>query len=326
MVSVTAGSGWHNAADGAGRMVPHARARPVVGRRATLPAVTARSEVPSSFRSSSVRPGPLALIRLGITETLSRRRLIAYLVRADLKKTGADTLLGNVWWIIDPLLQMLVYYVLVGVILQRGGKDYPLFILTAILPWKWFESTVRGGVTAVTGNERLIKQIYFPKLVLPIAVGMSGVVSFAFGLIPLTAMMLLAYPSHLSAWILLIPVIGAVQLVFSLAVAVGVAAANVFYRDVGNLVRHLLRFWFYLSPGLYGVDEVEKLAGRNEGIALWFKINPFSSLLTSYRNVIYSGTAPDWIGLLAVALASIVLLAGAVWFFKRVEPSFAKVL
>ncbi len=129
--------------------------------------VTASSEVPSSFRSSAVRPGSLALIRIGITETLSRRRLIAYLVRADLKKSGADTLLGNLWWIVDPLLQMLIYYVLVGVILKRGAgtPDYPLFIFTAILPWKWFTEATQGGVNSVTGAERLIKQIYFPKLV-----------------------------------------------------------------------------------------------------------------------------------------------------------------
>jgi ABC-type polysaccharide/polyol phosphate export permease len=296
------------------------------GARATLPAVAARSEVPSSFRSSSVRPGPLALIRIGIRETLSRRRLIAYLVRADLKKTGADTLLGNVWWIIDPLLQMLIYYVLVGVILGRGGVDYPLFILSAILPWKWFESTVRGGVTSVTSGERLIKQIYFPKLVLPIAAGFSGVVGFAFGLIPLVALLVFAYPAHLSAWLLAIPIIAAVQFLFSMAVAIAASAANVFYRDIGNLTRHVLRFWFYLSPTLYGLDQVAKMSGQHQIARIWFEINPFTHLLGSYRNVIYDGTAPDWIGLLVLALASLVLLAFATLFFKRVEPTFAKVL
>ncbi len=313
-------------ADGAGRMVPHARARPVRGRRATLPAVTARSEVPSSFRSSSTRPGPLALIRLGITETLSRRRLIAYLVRADLKKTGADTLLGNIWWIVDPLLQMLVYYVLVGLILGRGGPGYPLFILSAILPWKWFASTVGDGVTSVVAQERLIKQIYFPKLVLPFAVTMSGVASFAFGLIPLVAMMLLAFPEHLSPWLLAIPVVAAVQLVFSLAVATALSGMNVFYRDIGNLSRHLLRFWFYLSPALYGLDQVEKLSNEHRSIAIWFTLNPWTYLLGGYRSLIYDGKAPDWIPLAVLFVVSIGLLALAILLFKRLEPMFAKVL
>ncbi len=290
--------------------------------------MTPRSEVPSSFRSSSVRPGPLALIRLGITETLSRRRLIAYLVRADLKKTGADTLLGNIWWVVDPLLQMLVYALLVGVILGRAGgiEDFPLFIFAAILPWKWFDSTVRDGVHAVVGQERLIKQIYFPKLVLPLAVSMSGIVNFLFGLVPLFGMLLLVYSRHLSAWLLLIPVIAVVQLLFSTGLAILVSAINVFYRDIGNLSRHILRFWFYLSPTLYGVDQVEGLAGKHELIGVWFTINPWTYLLNSYRDVIYYGRAPEWAGLALIALISVALLAFSVWFFKRVEPGFAKVL
>ena len=80
----------------------------------------------------------MALIREGIDEILSRRRLVRYLVQADMKRKGADTLLGNVWWVLDPLLQMGVYVVFVAVILQTPQPDYPLFILSAILPWKWF--------------------------------------------------------------------------------------------------------------------------------------------------------------------------------------------
>ncbi len=316
------------AAGDAGRMVPHARASPARRQRATLPAVTARSEVPSSFRSSSVRPGPLALIRLGISETLSRRRLIAYLVRADLKKTGADTLLGNIWWVVDPLLQMLVYWLLVSVILGRGGdiKDFPLFIFAAILPWKWFDTTVRDGTHAVVGQERVIKQIYFPKLVLPLAASMSGIVNFAFGMVPLVGMMLLLYPGHLSLWLILIPVVAVVQLAFSTGLAILISAVNVFYRDVGNLMRHLMRFWFYLSPTLYGVSQVESLTNKHPLIGTWFAVNPWTYILNSYRDLIYYGRAPEWSALLVILGVSFFVLAIAIWLFKRVEPSFAKVL
>lgn len=330
MVQVVAGR-VGEPADGAGRMVPHARARPVQRRHATLAAVTARSEVPSSFRSSSVRPGPLALIRLGITETLSRRRLIAYLVRADLKKKGADTLLGNVWWVVDPLLQMLIYWLLVGVILARGTyPDYPLFIFAAILPWKWFASTISDGITSVAGQERLIKQIYFPKLVLPVAASMAGIVNFAFGLVPLSALLVLLYSEHISPWLLAIPVIAAVQLLFSTAIAIFLSAANVFYRDIGNLSRHLIRFWFYLSPVLYGVDMVKRMSDNHPGLepimSAWFVLNPMVPILNAYRNVIYYGVAPDFASLLGIAGVSLVLLALSTLFFKRVEPNFAKVL
>ncbi|MBA2372934.1 MAG: hypothetical protein H0V74_01855, partial [Chloroflexi bacterium] len=163
------------------------------------------SEAPASYRSSAIRPGPLALIRQGLHDLLSRRRLIRYLVQADLKKKGADTLLGNVWWVVDPLLQMLVYVVLVAVIFQRPQPDFALFVFCAILPWKWFNSSVMDGIGSVVGMEKLIKQINFPKLVLPVASVLSGIVNFFFGLIPLAALIVLFFPHRASPWLLAIP-------------------------------------------------------------------------------------------------------------------------
>jgi ABC-type polysaccharide/polyol phosphate export permease len=100
----------------------------------------------------------------------------------------------------------------------------------------------------------------------------------------------------------------------------------VFYRDVGNLSRHLMRFWFYLSPTLYGIDMVKEIAGKHEAVGVWFMLNPWTYLLGSYRDVVYEGRAPDWGGLGIVALVSVLLMAFSIWFFKRVEPAFAKVL
>ena len=288
--------------------------------------MTATSEAPASFRSSSVRPGAISLVRGGIREVLSRRRLIAYLVRADLRRTGSDTLLGNLWWFMDPLLQMLVYVIFIGIILQRRTPDYPLFVLSAILPWKWFESAVKDGVLAIVSRERLIKQIYFPKLVLPVATTMAGIVSFAFGLIPLLAITAFFYPAHLSAWFLLIPIVAAVQLVFSLGIAILVSAANVFYRDVGNLTRHVLRMWFYLSPALYPPEAVKELTKDNPIIADIFALNPWTIMFGAYRDLIFYGQAPHWSALAILVLVSAVMVLIAVYLFKRAEPSFAKVL
>ena len=114
------------------------------------------------------RPGPIATLRETVSEVLSRRRLIMYLVRADLKKHGSDTLLGNIWWILDPLLTMLVYVVLISVILQTKREAYPLFIFCAILPWKWFSGTTVESTRSIIGREKIIKQVHFPKIVLPL--------------------------------------------------------------------------------------------------------------------------------------------------------------
>jgi ABC-type polysaccharide/polyol phosphate export permease len=288
--------------------------------------MSATADAPAHFRRGAVRPGPIGLLREAVVEVSQRRRLIRYLVQADIRKKGADTLLGNLWWVIDPLLQMAVYVVLVSVVFQRSTPDYPLFIFAAILPWKWFQSTVQDAITSVTGADRLIRQIQFPKLVLPVASAGAGVANFLFGLIPLAALILVLYRERLSVVILLIPLIAVVQFVFNLAIAVGLAAINVFYRDVGNLSRHALRLWFYLSPSLYGIEDLRRAAGEIPVIGDVLLANPFAILFTAYRDVIYSEQVPDWTGLAALLVASVGLLAVTTLVFKRAEPSFAKVL
>ncbi len=275
---------------------------------------------------SAARPGSIGLIAEGIREAWSRRRLIGYLIRADLKKKGADTLLGNLWWVIDPLLQMAVYVVLVTIIRASATPDYPIFIFAAILPWKWFSSAVNDGVASVTSQERLIKQIQFPKIILPVAAVMAGIVNFAFGMIPLAAMLIFIYPSRISAMLVFIPLVAVVQLVFTLVVSVLVSAVNVFFRDIGNVARHFLRLWFYLSPALYSAKQVEAITEHNPALGVLFGLNPFATIFESYRNVIYYGTEPLWSHMAVLTGISLLLLALTVLFFKRVEPSFAKVL
>jgi lipopolysaccharide transport system permease protein len=272
------------------------------------------------------RPGPVATIRQTVLDVVSHRRLILYLVRADLKKHGSDTLLGNVWWVLDPLLTMLVYVVLVSVILRSTREAYPLFIFCAILPWKWFSSTVGDATTCVVARERIIKQVHFPKIVLPLAACVGGIVSFAFGLIPLFAMLILLYPSHVSAWVLVIPVVAAVQFLLTMGIGIMLSGLTVFYRDIGLLMTHVLRLWFYVSPALYGSDQIQSLTTNHPEIARIFNLNPFTGLFESYRNLIYSGQPPTW-DLLAIVLGqATVLVVVGVLVFRRIEPSFAKVL
>ena len=280
----------------------------------------------SVTRTTAVRPGPLGLLGVAASDVWSRRQLIRYLVSADLKKKGRDTLFGNVWWILDPLLQMAVYVVLVSIIFKRSEEDYALFIFAAILPWKWFSSAIGDAILSVSGQDKLIKQVQFPKLVLPVAAILAGIVQFAFGMIPLGALLVLLYPDRISMALFLIPIVAFVQLIFTLALGILAAALNVFFRDIGNLSRHALRLWFYLSPALYGAAVIDEIAGSHQDIAQAIKINPFYAILNGYRSVIYYGEAPDWVALGSVLGVSIAFLVVSLWFFKRVEPTFAKVL
>jgi ABC-type polysaccharide/polyol phosphate export permease len=291
------------------------------------------SDARVSIRAVPGTSPPFALLRQAIRDVVSRRRLIRYLVQAEMKKRGSDTLLGNLWWVLDPLLQMLVYVVFVTIIARRPSPDYPLFIFAAILPFKWYTAVITDATTSVVRQERLIRQIAFPKIVLPVATATAEVVGFAWGLIPLLGIMLF-YIDRLTPFLLWVPVIAVVQYVFSLASAVFVSAANVFFRDLGNVVSHVLRLWWFLSPGLYSLDDISKVAifRDHPSLVTIASLNPLAILFEAYRAAIY-GTAdggpphmPNLESLAGLLLASLVVLALASMFFKRVEPSFAKVL
>ena len=294
--------------------------------------MSATSEVPAAFRNAAGDRGPLRLIGEGISDILSRRRLVRYLVQADVHKRGADTLLGNIWWVLDPLLQMVVYVVFLSIVVRNGPPDYPLFIFSAILPWKWFSASITDATTSIVRHDQLIKQIQFPKLVLPVAATVAGVVSFAFGVVALGILMLF-FADRISPYLLFIPLIAAVQFVFTLACSFLVAAGNVFFRDLGNVVGHVLRLWWFLSPGLYSLATLDQVGffQRNPILITIANANPFAILFEAYRMVIY-GTAtgppgpPNLPSLAVLLVASTGLLAITTIIFKRLEPNFAKVI
>jgi lipopolysaccharide transport system permease protein/teichoic acid transport system permease protein len=280
------------------------------------------TEALASPRRAVRRRGPVALVRTGITDILSRRRLTRYLVGAELKRTHADTAFGQLWWILDPLLQMAVYFLLFAVMLNTKIPDYPLFLFAAILPWKWFSTTMNETTLSITGHQQLIRQVQFPKIVLPTSSVLAGTVSFGFGLIAL-GLVYLFYLDRLSVWVVCLPLIAGVQLVFTLALGILFSALNAFFRDVQNVMSHALRLWFYLSGALIPLDT---LADSHPSLYVILSLNPFAVLFKSYRAVTYGTTAPNWVGLALVLAFSVVVLVFAIYVFKRVESAFARIL
>jgi lipopolysaccharide transport system permease protein len=280
----------------------------------------------ASATPASLRTGFPRLVADGIADLRTRGRLVRYLVGADMKRTHADTVIGQLWWVLDPLLQVAVFYLVFDIIFKRQIPDFLLYLLATILAWKWFSTTLNDAMGSIVNRQGLIRQLPFPKIVLPTSSTLAGTVSFFISL----SALLFVYPlylSRLTPWVLLIPLIAFVQFVFTLALAVVLSAANAFYRDVSNTMGHVLRLWFYLSPILYDVGDLN----GHHVLTQLFHLNPFVTILESYRAVIWGtrtgpGTAPDFVGLGVILLVSIVLLVIAIAIFKRVEPSFARIL
>jgi ABC-type polysaccharide/polyol phosphate export permease len=311
------------------------------------------SDAPATFRSSADRPGALELLVTAARETYSRRRLIRYLVRAEIKKKGTDTVLGNVWWVLDPLISLMVYVFVMSVIFARDQPEFGVFLLCAMIPFKWFTGTVSDSVTAVTSQGQLIKQIQFPKIVLPIVSNGAGLVNLGVGMLVLFAIVLVIpdYRPHLSLMVLWVPIIAAIQGVLMLALSLFLSAFTVFYRDIGIVMGHLLRLLFYVAPILWSFEAesgrgsaIHKAIG-NFGFAI-LRDNPVAILLESYRLAIYgvpyqevgpggqlvAAWRPATFGDMDVAalglvlVVSVLLLVVGTITFKRLEPAFAKVL
>jgi ABC-type polysaccharide/polyol phosphate export permease len=314
------------------------------------------NEAPAAFRSSNDRPGPVALIRNALTDVWSRRRLIRYMVRADVKKRGVNTVLGNVWWVLDPLITMLIYVLVMTVIFQRSTPDFPLFLLSAMVPFKWFTATVGSSTKAVVGNEGLIKQVNFPKIILPVTMTLSQIVSFLFGMGVLLFVWLFVYTDHVTWQVVWIPLIAVVQYVFVLGLTFMVSAVTVFYRDVGIIIGHFMRLLFWISPILWsfmevagrgrrlqqGLEGVENALGLPSGVLFGLiSLNPMSILMESYRKVVYGrltidpltdelmwtpAVLPDFQVLAIIFVAGVVITIIGTVIFQRLAPAFAKVL
>jgi lipopolysaccharide transport system permease protein len=226
------------------------------------------------------------------------------------------------------------------------------------VPFKWFTATLGDSTRSVIGKEGLIKQILFPKIILPVADAISQIVSFFFGMLVLFVLLVVAYRAHLTMEIAWVPVIAAVQFVFTLGFTFILAAITVFYRDVGIVIGHFMRLLFWISPILWsftavagrGQDLEQAMTGVDKFLNLpigtlfgILRYNPMSLLLESYRQVIYGhlqatevgnrtelswtpATAPDVTVLMVILVTGIVFLVIGTLIFKRLESAFAKVL
>ena len=280
---------------------------------------------PAELTVGRPRRGALGSIFESLVALVERRRLVWYLADSSLRSKGGQSLFGNAWLIIDPTLQLAIYYLLVGVILRRPEPAFPLFLFAAILPWRWFTQAISSSTESVRKMGKVMQQIVFPQIVLPFASIGASFGSFVFGFIPLLALYAF-YPDRITIWILALPVVLIVQLLWTLPFAIILSAANVFYSDIGNLVKHFLRLAFYLSPALFSYDKLMKAAENYPLVVQILHMNPMAWVLIAYRDLLYYGRAPDWFGLIVVGILSIPFTLLSIYVFNRLSPGFAKVL
>ena len=258
------------------------------------------------------------------------RDLVRNLVARDLKVRYKNSVLGIVWSMLNPLGMMLVFTVVFTVLIPNSPIErFPIFLMCGLLPWNWFSGSVVGSIYSVVSNASLIKKVYFPREVLPMSVVLANFVHFVLALIVLFGLMVF-FQSPFTQWILLLPVLIVIQLLFTLGLAFFLSAVNVYYRDTAQIMDVLMLAWFFLTPIFYSTDlipQTKEMFGLVVPVQrLAYILNPMASLIASYRVILYNAAPPAPDFFLRTALTSVVVLLLGYAFFHRASRNFGEVL
>lgn len=253
------------------------------------------------------------------------RGLIQSLVARELKARYRGSVLGFLWSFINPLLLLAIYsFIFTTIIPNRTGglQPYALFMLCGILPWTWFSASLTEASGSLIAGGNLIKKVLFPAEVLPIVSVLTNMVHFFLAL-PIIAGVLIAYrhwPD--AAGLLWLPVVVLVQLVFTIGLALVLAALTVHFRDIRDILANVLMLWFFTTPIIYAWNQDEVAPYRR-----FFNANPFTHLAVSYQEILFfPGPYGHWRWLLALGVASVGLFLAGYWLFDRLRDSFAEVV
>jgi len=250
------------------------------------------------------------------------RFLIYNLIVRDLKTRYRNSVLGFLWSLLNPLGMMLVFTIISPLLFRdQTIVNYPVFLLSGILPWNFFSASIMTGTNSVVASSHLIKKVYFPPEVLPIATILANLINFLLALLVLFALIIIS-GVPLSPWLWLLPIVILIQTTFALGIVFFLSTLQVYYRDTLLIMDVVMLAWFFLTPVFYSASILpttyEVLGVTLNVQRLMYILNPMASLINMHRDILYWGyrTDPDffWRTLLT---ALTVLGTGYVFFVKR---------
>jgi lipopolysaccharide transport system permease protein len=283
----------------------------------------------SSFPSPASRPTVLQIAKTAV----AYRELLAIMAWKQIIVRYKQSYLGLVWAILKPMLLMLVFTLLNSfVTINHSDIPYPVLSFTALLPWIFYQESLSEGVSSVVSNAQLIRKIYFPREVFPLAGVVTKMVEFVINAVILALMM--AYFHVLpSATIVWVPLLLFYTILASLAVAFTGAALNVFYRDVGTMLPIVLQLMMYASPVIYPMSLVHKKLVDDQVAGAWspflydlYRMNPLAGIIDGFQRTILFNQAPDFEVIWPGLIVTMGLLPLGFAIFKRAEQWFADVV
>ncbi len=281
-------------------------------------------ELPATFDASAVLPDePLVVIEqrsswlsIDVPELWRNRELLYFLIWRDIKIRYKQTVLGATWALLQPAFMMLIFTLVFGRLAGVSGKiPYPLFALAGLVPWTFFANAVANSGNSLVNNVYLVTKVYFPRLIMPAAAVLSGVVDLALAVLLLGAMMLV-YGVRVTPHIFMLPVLFLLTTLCAISTGMWMSALNVKYRDVRFALPFVIQLWLFASSVVVPSTVIPP------NLRWLLYLNPMSPIIEGCRSALFS-TPFHW---KALGLATALTLAGfvvAAHFFKNTERGFA---
>lgn len=250
------------------------------------------------------------------------RELVFFLIWRDVKIRYKQTLLGIGWAILQPLVMMLIFTLFFGRMakIPSDGIPYPIFAYSGLLPWTFFANGVTQATNSMVGNTHLLTKVYFPRMLIPIASVMAGLLDFILAFVILFIMMAYYQIYPTAKWFIL-PVILLLLIITTVGVSLLLSALNVLYRDTRYIVPFMIQSWLFLTPVVYPSSML------SENWRLIYSINPMAGMIEGVRWVLL-GTNVSSIGIMFIFSATIgvLLIILGIFCFKTMEDTFADVI
>lgn len=257
---------------------------------------------------------------LGTLRELWRfRELAVLLVSKELKLRYRRSVLGFAWTMLNPLLTMLILSAVFSHVMRVQIDRFPVFVLSALLPWNFFAQSISGGALSIVNNESLLRNVRVPRAIFTIALVSSHLVNFVLALVPLLLVMIVQ-GAPIRPAVLALPVFMVALWAFATGIALALSAWTVFFRDLPQIVEVSLTALFYLTPIIFPLSVLP------ERYATFFKLNPVLYEVLPFRRIFYDGTLPSW-GFCGVTIAAgIISFFAGLQLFRRREDLFLQYL
>jgi len=242
-----------------------------------------------------------------------------YRAAAELKRDAARMYLGVLWWFIEPILYMAVFYLVFGVGLRRGGADFVVYLLSGLIIWRWFDGAVRSSSGSIATSVGLMQQVYLPKIMLPAVVVVMHSFKFAIIYTVFLLFMIFGWGAEVTQYWLAIPLLLVIQLIFICAVSGLVAGLVPLVPDLRYMVDMGMTLLFFMSGIFFDIHDL------TPEIQEILRYNPMIIFIESHRGILLYGHWPMWEQLTKLMLVSVGLLVCMCWLLKRCDRYYPRV-